>query len=235
MSIVEFVGLPGSGKSRIAGLAAAELRRRGLAVDEPVARIHQRSRITRSLLKTRLALDEALRSPAITRELSLALVRSGQPASSLPSNVLNVLFQRALSRRARPPGLHLFDQGTLQAIWSLALEAERPLFEPWLYEALCLDHGARLVVFLDADAACVLQRLSPRRRPGRFFEAARVDRRFAERSTELVQRLWELASMLRERHSRLELVRIDNRASNPEPALAATLEAVLGFRERVSG
>lgn len=125
--VVEMFGLPGSGKSRLADelvRASAEL---GLRLDRPSARVAPdvpaASRITRKL---GLAAGEVARRPARSSAAARAIVRSQR--GGLPAGARRwfhwLVMQRLLSSARDTPGAHLFEEGVLQALWSVGLRGD---------------------------------------------------------------------------------------------------------------
>jgi predicted kinase len=164
--VVEFIGLPGSGKSTIAHALAELLRRRGAAVSEPTWRNdHASRRSSRTLRKAGLALAASARDPLRAGAVVQWIAESAQPTIRATMMLtLNALYlAEASSRCARVPGIHIFDQGVLQQLWSLLYQAgnsedaERRCAEQI---AAC---GTRLhVVLVDAPLGTLTERLAAR-------------------------------------------------------------------------
>jgi hypothetical protein len=174
---VEFLGLPGVGKSTVCRRAAALLRQRGLTVTEPLRALDDRSGLRVTLRgyrgKALGALHELLEQPrSAVRDLG-AIAGTGQPSPNVLARIqLNWLVKRSLLRRlAETPGIHLFDEGLFQALWSIALEG-RPgtVHRAGRLLAMCAS-SADVVAVLEADAADIVRRVLLRR--GR---ESRVDR-----------------------------------------------------------
>lgn len=165
-ALVEFIGLPGSGKSTIAHALADLLRERGESVSEPTWRNdHATRRPLRALRKATLALAAAARDGAHARALVEWVASSRQPTRGETLRLaINALYVAETTERcARSQGVHIFDQGLLQQLWSLLYRAthnedlERRCAEQL---AMC---GARLhVVIVEAPLGVLQRRLEAR-------------------------------------------------------------------------
>ena len=164
--LVEFIGLPGSGKSTIAHALADLLRDRGEPVSEPTwHNDHASRRPMRALRKASLALSASMRDRARARELVDWVRNSRQPTTrETVKLVVNALYlAEATERCARAQGVHIFDQGLLQELWSVLYRAR----QNENLERRCADQmvmcGARLnVVIVDAPLGVLQRRLEAR-------------------------------------------------------------------------
>ena len=126
--VVEFLGLPGAGKSAVCRCVAARLRARGIAVAEPIGVLAQTRRqgASGALKRLRKALTvarECLAHPGASLGSVRAIAASLQPSPVVSTRLaLNWLLLRSLLRASRRAPVALFDQGLLQALWSIALE-----------------------------------------------------------------------------------------------------------------
>src|SRR5438067_1785022 len=177
--LVEFAGLPGSGKSAVSQALAALLERRGVAVSTPRHDLDHRSAPPARLArKVAYALAGALRQPGRAGRWLGTAIQSGQPSLGVLCAVaanwlqLGEIMRRCVAR----PGVHLFDEGLLQGLWSAGYEA-RAQHEVWPQLVRCLEEvlPPRLVVIvMDAAPAQVRQRLKRR-----AVAASRLDRDLA--------------------------------------------------------
>jgi thymidylate kinase len=227
MRVVEFVGLPGSGKTTIARSTAATLRARGVHVLEPVARVNELDAVRRSATKFAYCAGEGLRAPAATAALAKLVAESRQPNVALAArNLTNLVLQRALAIPARPADVVIHDQGVFQSLWSLNLQARNPpRLDAALYARVAGGAPHRLVVFLDADVARVLERLSMRSDVGRFARTTDASPDLTSMSVELLEQLFRFAESLSAHHG-LAVARIDNRCSGLDAADGAVLRVV---------
>lgn len=124
---VELVGIPGSGKSRLARTLEQALSAEGLAVD--LLRTPLLPPVPTGLRLARKALacgGVAARAPVGSLRLGRAVVRSAQPGpADVAGRLVQVLVGRSLlTRAARTPGVAVLDEGLLQAIWSTGLRGD---------------------------------------------------------------------------------------------------------------
>jgi hypothetical protein len=125
--IVELCGVPGAGKSFLAGELAAELRRRGRPVTlvlEPVG--PSRPRLERVLRKTARAAVELLGHPV--RSVGAVGCIAGSRQASLRDVVARSLnwlvLQHGMRRARRLGGVHIADQGLVQELGSIGLRGD---------------------------------------------------------------------------------------------------------------
>lgn len=163
--LVELCGLPGAGKSYIASRIVAAAARRGTVVrvaDAAVsADVAFRSRLRR---KTRLAGAYSLHHPAKVVRLARQIGRSGQPtARDVVSGWLQwVVTQRLLEESKHTACVHLFEEGMLQALWSLGLRGDlATILRPVQMERVRLV-VPDLVIVVDAPLAVIARRLQSR-------------------------------------------------------------------------
>ena len=130
---VEFVGLPGVGKSRIAGRLFSRLDARGIHVAQPSYDLaHGISRPRRVLLKSLAVAGQLLRDPGSLWRAFGTVRSTGQPLSAFGQFKLafNWVLAVSLARRARTRGgVSLFDEGLFQGLWSLGLEGDLAIVE----------------------------------------------------------------------------------------------------------
>ena len=121
--VVEFVGMPGSGKSTLSRRAAELLEARGLKVTQPSYPLaHGIPRAARLALKSRLVALELLAHPLRSLRAVRAIQASGQgrPADAGRMTFNWLLVTRLMSHPPASGDLHFYDQGILQALWSIA-------------------------------------------------------------------------------------------------------------------
>jgi hypothetical protein len=165
---------------------ASSLAEAGVAASEPVARIGpHRPVVPRTVLKLSLVVGEVLHAPMDSLR-AVHAIASGQPTlRDQVARSASWLAVRGLIRRCRRrPGVHVFDQGVLQELGSIAYRgASLPIAASGPGRARL---GPDVLVRLDVAPAVCAMRLADR--PGR---ESRVERstvlacevaRFADRS-----------------------------------------------------
>jgi hypothetical protein len=117
---VEFVGLPGAGKSALSRQVAVLLGTEGLPVSEPTHRLDQVGTASRALAKVGYGIRGAVAAPLAGARWMRAFTAMGQRGLSETGRVaLNWFFLAGLTRGlAHRPGVHLLDQGIFQGLWS---------------------------------------------------------------------------------------------------------------------
>jgi hypothetical protein len=188
--VVEFVGLPGVGKSHATRLVAARLAAVGTPARSSALRInHELGRSRRVLYKSGICAVEALGRPGCAARVGRALIESGQQSRVDVLRLLyNWLFLVGLVRRARTrPVVELLDEGIYQLLWSIGFAGG---------ERVIRDHSSTfltgppsavampdIVVVVEAPLGLVQQRLA-----SRTSRAGRLDRmEGAERQAALVR------------------------------------------------
>lgn len=162
---VELCGLPGAGKTTVARMACARLDAAKVSCEiadrDISAAATSRQRVRRRVVS---ALRESTRHPLRTSAAASAVLASGQ---SRPRDTVAVLAQWlaardlvAASRRA--PGVHLFEEGVLQRLWTLGLRSDHDVSQR-LWRNLDPARRTDLVVVLDLPAAEAVARLRGRR------------------------------------------------------------------------
>jgi predicted kinase len=124
--LVEFIGLPGSGKSTIAHALADLLRLRGALVREPTWRHdHQYRHASRAVRKAALALAAPLSDPFRAARVLAWIAESRQPTPREAFKLaMSCLYLIETTRRCvRTRGVHVCDQGLLQQMWSVLYRA----------------------------------------------------------------------------------------------------------------
>jgi hypothetical protein len=120
--VVEFVGLPGVGKSHATRLAAARLAALGTPARSSALRInHELGSCRRVLYKSGVCAAEALGRPGFASRVWRTLIQSGQQSRvDVVRLSYNWLFVVGLLRRARTrPVVELLDEGIFQLLWSI--------------------------------------------------------------------------------------------------------------------
>ncbi len=164
-TVVEFVGLPGVGKSTLSHRTAATIASDHPQVTEPISRIENRSAAFRILSKGRYAAEHALRRPRTAIDGLRAIRATQQPTTGDFARVaFNFQYVAGVVTRARSAaGVTLLDQGPYQALWSIGLRS--PADWPDLldrFENPLSRIAPDLVVLVEADTETIADRLRSR-------------------------------------------------------------------------
>ena len=227
---VEFVGLPGAGKSEVSRATARVLRARHLRVSEPSYEMdHATPPAQRLASKLWLAARGWARNPRESRFWMQTLVAAHQDGARWPRTVaLNWFYLiGSLQRWSGVPGVHVFDQGLLQALWSIGYGARRPdVVSTGLLSRLGSALPPRaLVVLVDAAVPTILQRLAQRGTGKSRLERDLVTDRSADclaRASQVLKYVEDIAWQLSHVHD-LVVLRIDNDAECTLPAHAVAI------------
>jgi thymidylate kinase len=162
--VVELAGLPGSGKTTVAARLRGHLVDAGVPCTIADARVSAAARrLTRATRRAGYALLEAVSTPAASRGATSVLARSGQEGprdtAAVVAQWLATEYLVAHSRRV--PGVHLLEEGLVQAAWTAALRA-RHLRVDELWACLPAHARADVVLHLDVRPERAAHRLAAR-------------------------------------------------------------------------
>ena len=237
---VEFLGIPGAGKSSVSSRVALILDERGHVVDDLSYRLaHGRTRTSRFLKKSVHVVKELVLHPVVA-------LRALREIAALPHPSLRVLLKMtfnwllvsALSRRGHKPGIHVYDQGIFQSFWSLGFGGGPAAIARSAERLWGLIPAPDLVVVIQADLQAILYRLRLRQE-----RKSRIDRLFEshpevlERCALLLESTTGALEAIRARGAtiRVEVARCQsaNDLDSESRRLAALIESLIS--ERVSG
>lgn len=165
--VVEFLGLPGTGKSTLAWLVAEALVARHLVVENASGElVHDLGPARRWLRKAGHVLEALVREPARSARAVRAILGTRQASvGDLLSTTLNWLLVTRLARRASGSRqIVLLDQGIAQALWSIAQSARGRDWETAMDQAARLAPMPDMVVVVAAAPDDIASRLATRRR-----------------------------------------------------------------------
>ena len=207
---VEFIGLPGSGKSTVSKQVAQALRDRGNRVASPVDwLVHEAPPARRRLTKLGRVAGEIVAHPDFAMRSAGAILSTRQGSiTDLVKTGFNWLFVSAMVRfHLSSDGICILDEGVFQALWSIGFGARR--------ERSVADVAARLdgrfptphmVVALETSLETTDRRLR-----GRVSGVSRLETRFGSdpealrRSVSLFE---QTMSLLRELSTRTDGIRL---------------------------
>lgn len=124
--------------------------------------------------KVGLVGHELVAHPARGTAVAAAVARTGQqgPRDLLANTVQCLVTDRLVRRAARRPGVSLFEEGVVQALWTLVLRARRAS-APTLVDLAAGGPRPDLVVALEVPTAVLLDRLA--HRSSRHSRVQRLD------------------------------------------------------------
>ena len=229
--IVEFVGLPGAGKTTISHALVNRFRRGGVPVTEPTFDLSQKpGRI--GFRQLRFAMRLFAGHPILTlRWMDLVVASRQKSARDFIITSLNLLYSCALVRQSgRRPGVHIFDQGLLQAILSVQYSSRQPPDHASLAAAVDESIGVNarnVAVFVQASPEIVMTRLQ--QRCGRLSRLERLDSteeftHALSRYVAAVAHLEQLAAILEDRLGhRFTIITLSNKSDNSVDSAAEEL------------
>lgn len=235
IKFVEFVGLPGSGKSTIANCLEAELKLCGLQVVSRTSILADTSPFFRRHARR---LWVVARNAWTCRDLyrrSFLLARQSRQETvwdlaKVSWNLWTVMALIAEGDRRQGTTV-IVDQGLLQAIWSVQLTASQP-FSPDQWKDLLLIAGIRsvLIVNIQSEIEVAYSRASTRnsntsRLTHRVWNDAEMQWQSA---ADIIGDLMQLATaMLDPDETGYHVIAIENNKAPPEMAAAAIASAIL--------
>ena len=125
-TVVEFCGLPGSGKSYVLDLVGSRLRDRGIPAHGAEPRVGPEvSTVTRLGRKLVLVGGLAIAQPVDSVRTGVQIGLGQREISDAVARPFQwLLTQALLSRASHAEGVHLMDEGLVQALWSVGLRGD---------------------------------------------------------------------------------------------------------------
>jgi thymidylate kinase len=164
--LVEFFGLPGSGKSTMSRCVAELLRTHGLNVDETTYELdHQHSVVVRLILKASHILRLAITHPFRLLSSLVDILSTDQSTwADFGKSLFNWLFIVSIvSGKRKYDRVVILDQGVAQAFWSINFAAQRQArLDKMLTSVQQSAIKPDLVIYVRAKLQTVGSRLSAR-------------------------------------------------------------------------
>jgi adenylate kinase family enzyme len=164
---VEFIGLPASGKSTISREIAEKLDREKYHHTNRVNDVvHNRNRLLTMVIMLIYSLITYLRHPIRSTKLLAIIHQTRQPSinRTLKLWLYHMFLIHVYFKLRDEPGVHIFDQGVVQSLWSVALTGSKTprstlvrILE--LYE----EPSCNIVVTVDVDVQESISRLESRK------------------------------------------------------------------------
>ncbi len=191
--VVELCGLPGTGKTTLAGLVNAELTERGRRCEiADVAMSAATSRSQRLVHKATAVTARAARHPVLTASSArwIAASRQEEARDAVAGLAQWLAVQQAVSLARRDQGIHLFEEGVVQTLWTIGLRARRDVVRR-LVDSHPIEARPDLLVVVDAPVDVVRERLA-----GRSSRHSRTQQLDGRAQAAELQRGQELLDML---------------------------------------
>ena len=227
-AVIEFIGLPGAGKSTLSHRVAEILQQRGWRVEQPTYSVNHEMRTwERLLLKLRLVLAEAIFHPArAVRSVNAILATRQASAADFMGVTVNWLFMSSLLRKSdRRTGVHIFDEGPLNALWSIGFSAGSAGTAGILGELARQRSTPVVVALVEVDIAAVRERLDLRKDGRSRLERTGPADDAWERARRALQQVKATLQMLTDEGADIQVVAVRNRGSEDLDALANRLAA----------
>lgn len=165
VSVVEFIGLPGAGKSTLAACVIDHLNKNNIPVESPVAAINDRTALVRILSKLIYVGMTSIVSPKMAfNSLHATGFRQLGSSADTRSTLFNWLFvHRLAARNRRKERLTILDQGLFQAYWSVCLSESSALRATIRDEVIRIyQNQPLLIVDVQVSPRILADRLSDR-------------------------------------------------------------------------
>ncbi len=162
--IVEFIGLPGVGKTTLSRSVAVDLKSREISVYHPNYKCDIYSTPRRVTSKARFVIQNLRTNPRLSLTMMQKVVQSGQKSLDDFARVLfNIYYILGLTNSFDSrSGITLLDQGIYQARWSVGLQSTQPIAEVIKRVDIPKNLAPDLVVFVEATDATIANRLTNR-------------------------------------------------------------------------
>ena len=199
--IVEFIGLPGSGKSTIARKVHFELIKSGISCALPVLDIdEQKSGLKRAILKLYYSALAAVSVPLFTAQVVHTCLFSQQKtAKDLNKCLRNFLvFRILLNKYRKSRDVFLFDESLLQAIWSLGLGNKDINLNKYIPIIYTEKTAPDLLIYTKCLPETIFKRVRKRNDNGRFQKLISADPLFINIAISNICLLVKSASQLQD-------------------------------------
>ncbi|NDI34863.1 AAA family ATPase [Chengkuizengella sediminis] len=214
--MVEFLGVPGTGKTTISHMVSKSLSKNGVHVHEPTYAMNSMGKTRRQYTKILSIIKVFLIAPR-TCIYAIKLIIPSQQKSlkDFIKTVINLLFIIFIIKScSNKKGVHILDQGFFQAIWSIEYSANHHIEGIKINKLRKMVYSKPLLVIdIHAVHTEVLQRLNLRE-----TNYSRVEKEFLNSLTEQhIQLSYEIINRLKDeiqegwnKEKDLELISLNN-------------------------
>jgi len=226
---VEFLGLPGSGKTLLCHRVAILLSDKKARVDEPSQLFCGCTRCKRVLRKSIKIARELILHPCYCLRSASAILRVRHKSTSdLFRVLLNWFVVSSFIRRGKSErGIHLHDQGILQALWSIAFSSDGTAIHTVASRLRDLMPTPSLVVVVEVKLSTAARRLSSRAIPNSRVEGRNLSEQPLLRSAALFEETRNLLDTLCTEETGTHSLLLQNDDDNKLEANAAEVARAL--------
>ncbi|RPJ09220.1 MAG: hypothetical protein EHM28_02155 [Spirochaetaceae bacterium] len=216
---VEFIGMPGSGKTTLSHCAAGILREKGMKIEESTYHINDEMKsIQRYMIKTWYTIKLVILKPswAITW-ISLIIKSRQNTLKDLILMIINCFYILEIYRNGMLKyDIYFLDQGILQALVSLNYEANGNIFnEKNLAHVLQFISNLTLrIVFVEIDDNSIAQRLKRRDKKQSRMESGKNSNDFMNIIHEAKIKMDKICTIIFKELKQTEVLTVNNPDSN---------------------
>ncbi|HEX6010773.1 MAG TPA: hypothetical protein VFY87_03005 [Geminicoccaceae bacterium] len=194
--VVEFLGLPGAGKSTLARLAAEALVERGIAVEYVNRTLtHGAGLPRRWLRKTGRVIEGLVRTPRCSARTIRHIheTRQRSPRDFLITAFNWLLVTTLVRRAAASRKVVLLDQGIAQALWSVGFSAQGEVWQETMRQAASRAPAPDMIFLIHVAPLNIADRLALRRHnPSRLSGTQVTDPELLVRASALLESVTDI-------------------------------------------
>jgi hypothetical protein len=229
--LVEFLGLPGAGKSTIAGRVSQILRRRGIPVNSCASVLEDpQAKVRRRMLKSCYIVHGLFSCPRYAARSATTILGTRQGSiADLLKILFNWLFVSSLMRRhAASRGVCLLEEGVFQALWSIGIGARSECMSDMAKLLFALTPLPTAVVVIGSSRATVERRLRARaERWSRMERWMDQDPTLLDRAQTVLQHTQTTMRAISGRYRKINILNIGNDSGDPDQHANTVAEFVV--------
>ncbi|MDX8361119.1 AAA family ATPase [Cytobacillus sp. IB215316] len=164
--MIEFIGIPGVGKTTLSHMLAKSLSVKGFHVNEPTYKINSKKKLFKKITKLLYIMKILLTAPKICIYAIHIILKTHQRSyNDFIKTVSNLLYVIAIIKaNSTKKGIHILDQGFVQALWSIEYSAHQLIKPLDLKQLIEMVHSKPLLIIdLHVKHTEVLKRLHQRK------------------------------------------------------------------------
>ncbi|MDX8363746.1 AAA family ATPase [Cytobacillus sp. Hm23] len=213
--MVEFIGIPGVGKTTLSHMLAKSLSVKGFHVNEPTYKINSKKEFFKKITKLLYIMKILITAPNICIYAIQIILKTHQKSyKDFIKTASNLLFVIAIIKsNSTKKGIHILDQGFFQALWSIEYSAHHLIKPLDLKQLLEMVHSKPLLIIdLHVKHTEVLKRLHQRK-----TDYSRIEKYFLEAlpnhiqiSNEILNQLKHNISLTNIDEEKLKVISLNN-------------------------